>query len=321
MFSVQDDYKGTKMNRRDFLLTSAVGSAAIVGTSLHAKAGWIMPIAHDNNRILKSLKFGMIGEGDSMLEKFELIKSCGFDGVELDSPSDFNLDEVLEAKAKTGIEIPGVVLSTHWAKPFNSQNESVRKDAKTALAKAIKDCKALGGTTVLVVPAVVNEAISYSDAYTVSQREIKELVPMAEELDISIAFENVWNNFLLSPIEAARYVDEFESKHVGWYFDIGNIVNYGYPSHWIETLGHRIMKLDVKGFSRQKRDDEGLWKGFGVKIGDGDANWPNVNKALDRIGYRGWASAEVGGGGRDRLTEISQRMDQVFSQSPQSKSP
>ena len=272
-------------------------------------------IPENNKRIHKSLKFGMIGEGETMQEKFKLIQDCRFDGVELDSPSNFDLDEVLEAKASTKIVIPGVVLSTHWTKPFNHPDGSVRTEAKTALATALNDCKALGGTTVLVVPAVVNETMSYSDAYTISQREIKELVPLAEELDISIAFENVWNNFLLSPIEAARYVDEFESTHVGWYFDIGNIVNYGYPAQWIDTLGSRIMKLDVKDFSRKKRDDEGLWKGFGVKIGDGDANWSKVNKALDRIKYRGWASAEVGGGGKERLTDISRRMDAVFAPS------
>jgi L-ribulose-5-phosphate 3-epimerase len=310
------------MNRREFISTSAVGTVGMMGIASGAKSSMSIPrssladsrLIDPKERMLKSLKFGMIGEGESMLEKFTLIKECGFDGVELDSPSDFDLEEVLHAKKQTGIQIPGVVLSTHWHKPFNHPDEAVREQAKKALSQAIYDCKALGGTTVLVVPAVVNERMPYAEAYEVSKREIKELVGQAEELDISIAFENVWNNFLLSPMEAARYVDEFESPNVGWYFDIGNIVNYGYPAQWIDTLGHRIMKVDVKDFSRSKRDDEGLWKGFGVKIGDGDAQWESVNKALDRIGYRYWASAEVGGGGADRLTEIANRMDMVFDQ-------
>ncbi|HCT46023.1 MAG TPA: xylose isomerase, partial [Phycisphaerales bacterium] len=138
-------------------------------------------------------------------------------------------------------------------------------------------------------------------------------VPLAEKLGIDIAFENVWNNFLLSPIEAARYVDEFQSPRVGWYFDIGNIVNFGYPEQWIDTLGPRIKKLDIKDFSRQKRNDEGLWKGFSVKIGDGDAGWERVCEALDRNDYAGWATAEVGGGGQERLADIANRMDRVFS--------
>lgn len=298
------------MNRRDFMMTSTAG---VVGTAMSAKAGWTTANDAPSKRILKSLKIGMVGEGSNLLEKFKLVKAAGFDGVELDSPWDFDLDEAIDAKASTGLEIPGVVLSTHWSKPFNHPDDGVRTEARDSLRHALHDCKALGGTTVLVVPAVVNEAMSYSDAYKISQKEIGGLVPLAEELNISIAFENVWNHFLLSPLEAARYVDEFHSDHVGWYFDIGNIVNYGYPAQWIDTLGHRIMKLDVKGFSRQKRNDEGLWKGFGVKIGDGDADWPRVNEALDRIGYRGWASAEVGGGGPDRLIEIAQRMDMAFS--------
>ena len=310
------------MNRRTFISTSAGGTVGIVGVALGANGDTKVSLPNPNaprpiesgTRMLKSLKFGMIQEGETMLEKFTLIKECGFDGVELDSPSKLDLDEVLDAKEQTGIQIPGVVLSTHWAKPFNHPDDSVRADAKAGLRRALHDCKALGGTTVLVVPAVVNEEMPYQHAYEVSQREIKESVGLAEQLDISIAFENVWNNFLLSPIEAARYVDEFESSHVGWYFDIGNVVNYGFPAQWIDTLGHRIMKIDVKDFSRAKRDDEGLWKGFGVEIGDGDANWPNVRKALNRIGYRHWASAEVGGGGKERLTDIARRMDQVFAQ-------
>ncbi len=310
------------MNRRTFISSSAASTVGIMGVGLGANGGMTTTFSRSaaprsirsGTRMLKSLKIGMVQEGETMLEKFTLIKECGFDGVELDSPSDFDLDEVLEAKKHTGVQIPGVVLSTHWSKPFNHSDDTIRAEAKAALKKALHDCKALGGTTVLVVPAVVNEGMSYQNAYEVSQREIRGLVGLAEQLDVSIAFENVWNNFLLSPIEAARYVDEFESSHVGWYFDIGNIINYGYPAHWIDTLGHRIMKLDVKDFSRTKRNDEGLWKGFGVKIGDGDANWPAVVKALGRVGYRYWASAEVGGGGKERLTEIANRMDLVFGQ-------
>jgi hexulose-6-phosphate isomerase len=145
---------------------------------------------------------------------------------------------------------------------------------------------------------------------------MREAAPLAAELGIRIAFENVWNNFLLSPLEAARYSDELQRgvdrPVFGWHFDIGNIVNYGWPEHWIEALGPRILKLDVKEFSRKRRDDEGLWKGFGVEIGEGDVGWDRVRAALRRIGYRGWAAAEVGGGGPERLADIARRMDTVF---------
>ena len=171
----------------------------------------------------------------------------------------------------------------------------------------------LGGTTVLLVPAVVNDKVAYEDAYHRSQAEIRKILPLAQETGIKIAIENVWNNFLLSPMEAARYIDEFESDMIGLYFDVGNIVRYGWPEQWIRTLGERIIKVDVKEYSRKKQTDEGIWKGFQVEIGDGDCNWPEVNKALKEIGYQGWGSAEVSGGDRERLKEISERMDKIYS--------
>jgi hexulose-6-phosphate isomerase len=131
-------------------------------------------------------------------------------------------------------------------------------------------------------------------------------------LGVTIALENVWNNFLLSPLEAARYIDELGSARVGWYLDVGNLVLYGWPEHWVEALGPRIVKLDIKDYSRSRLDNEGRWKGFGVGIGEGDAGWERVMAALDRAGYSGWASAEVGGGGRERLTQVFDRMSAVL---------
>lgn len=302
------------IDRRSFLLTAAAaGVAARAGSVFAQPEKWRANPAGSGPRILKSLKFGMIGAGETVREKFELARDAGFDGVELDSPSGLDLDEVIEARDAVDIAIPGVVDSAHWGKPFNHPDESVRAEGRAALETAIRDCKKVGGSTVLVVPAVVRKGMGYADAYRLSQKEIGKLVPLAEELGVAIAFENVWNNFLLSPLEAARYVDEFESDHVGWYFDVGNIVNYAWPEQWIDALGARILKLDVKEFSRSKRDNEGLWKGFGVEIGEGDCDWPAVREALDRIGYRGWASAEVGGGGAERLADIARRMDQVLT--------
>lgn len=302
------------IDRRSFLLSAAAAGVAVRAGRAHAQPErWRANPAGSGPRILKSLKYGMIGAGETVREKFELAKAAGFDGVELDSPSGLNLDEVIEACDAVGIAIPGVVDSAHWGKPFNHSDESVRAEGRAALETAIRDCKKVGGSTVLVVPAVVRKEWGYADAYRLSQQEIGKVVPLAEELGVAIAFENVWNGFLLSPLEAARYVDEFESPNVGWYFDVGNIVNYGWPEQWIDALGERIFKLDVKEFSRSKRDNEGLWKGFGVEIGEGDCDWPAVREALDRIGYRGWASAEVGGGGAERLADIARRMDQVLT--------
>ena len=260
----------------------------------------------------KSLKIGMVQIEGSLLDKFRLVREVGFDGIELDSPNELSTDEVLAARDTVGLEIPGVVDSVHWQSHLSDPSPEVRDRGRRGLETALGDCEAYGGTTVLLVPGVVNKEVSYADAYRRSQAEIRKVLPLATELGIEIAIENVWNGFLLSPLEAARYIDELESAQVGWYFDVGNIVNFGWPEQWIDILGERILKVDIKEYSREKRDAEGPRAGFDVKLLEGDCDWASVMQALDRIGYRGWGSAEVRGGGRDRLREISRRMDRIF---------
>ena len=254
----------------------------------------------------------MIGEEGSVMEKFQLVKSLGFDGIELDSPDDLNDSEILEAKEKTGLEIPGLVNSVHWKQTLSDPDPAVRQQCVDATIAGLHRCKKLGGTTVLLVPAVVKSDVFYEDAYLRSIEEIHKILPTAKETGVKIAIENVWNNFLISPVEARDYIDQFESAYIGWYMDIGNVVRYGWPSHWIKTLGHRVLKVDIKDYSREKQRNEGIWEGFKVKLGDGDADWPAVNKALAEIGYSGWGSAEVPGGDRNRLQEISERMDKLY---------
>ena len=304
----------TDWSRRRFLGHVAAGATLAsvpAGLALGAR-----PRQANPKRISMALKIGMIAGGSTLLEKFQIARDAGFAGLELDSPGPFDPDEVAAAKSATGVEVHGAVLSTHWSKPFNHPNEAVRDEAQNALNQALRQCAAFGGSTVLVVPAVVNQTMTYAAAYRLSQDAMRAAADLADELERQIAFENVWNGFLLSPLEAARYCDELNDgrsrQTFGWYFDIGNVVNFGWPEHWIETLGGRILKLDVKEFSRKRRDDEGLWKGFGVEIGDGDVGWDRVRTALRSIGYQGWATAEVGGGDAARLADISRRMQRVF---------
>jgi hexulose-6-phosphate isomerase len=255
----------------------------------------------------------MVEEKLSVLDKFKLLKDVGFHGVELDSPNDLNMKEILEARDKTGLLIPGTVNSLHWKSPISDPDPKVRATCTESMKSALRDTKAYGGNTVLLVNGVVNEKVSYDEAWTRSLEEIRKMIPVAEETGVKIAIENVWNNFLISPMEAARYVDEINNPMVGWYFDIGNILRYGWPEQWIKILGKRILKLDMKEYSRKKMNEEGLWKGFDIEIGDGDNNWPVVMEALRAINYSGgWISAEVSGGDRKRLQEISERMDKVL---------
>lgn len=254
--------------------------------------------------VQKAVKIGMVQPGKTLREKFALVKELGFDGIELNSPAGRHQPEVVaDAKAKTGLVVHGVVDSIHWGKRLSDPDPDVRAAGVAGLQQALTDAKAYGATSVLLVPGRVTRKERYDQCYERSQQEIRKVLPLADELDIDILIENVWNDFLLSPLEMARYTDELGPR-VGVYFDIGNIVKYGRPADWIRILGKRVKKLDVKGFDRRRNQ----W----VPIGEGTEDWPDVCRALSEIGYAGWATAEVGGGGRERLADIEQRMQRVF---------
>ncbi len=279
------------MNRRTFIkVSSAAAVAAVASEASHAQAPALA------GKIKKAVKYGMIGEGKTPLEKLTALKELGYDGVEPGYGDKVDPEELLAASKETGIPIHGVVLGS-----------------VNGIEKAIDRAVFYGATSVLLVAGRVNEKMPYADNYAKTQATIRAAIPYAEEKKILLLVENVWNNFLWSPIEYARYIDELESEWVGAYFDCGNCVRVGYPEHWIPVLGKRIKKLDIKEYSRDKQNNEGLWKGFQVEIGEGSIDWPAVRTELDKIGFTGWATAEVGGGKKERLQDIAQRMDKVLA--------
>ncbi|QDT33817.1 sugar phosphate isomerase/epimerase family protein [Thalassoglobus polymorphus] len=281
------------LSRRHFLQTGAVAAmACAAGTSAS------MGQAKTSPRFKKAVKYHMVTDKSlSIAEKFSLLKGIGYDGVEIRTADkdSAKVKELLQARDKTELPIHGII---------NSNNP----DIKTAIDLS----KTLGGTSVLVVAGRVSKEVSYDDNYKEWSNRIKENAPHAEKQGIQLLVENVWNNFLLSPLEMAQFIDEINSPAVGVYFDVGNVVRFGYPEQWIRILGKRIGKLDIKEYSRKLQKDEGLWKGFNVEIGDGDSDYPAVVDALEEIGYSGWATAEVKGGDKARLTEIADRMDKVL---------
>ncbi|HWV20525.1 MAG TPA: sugar phosphate isomerase/epimerase family protein [Devosia sp.] len=258
-----------------------------------------------------SLKWSMIEEDLSILDKFKLIADLGFDGVELDSPNDLNQSEILAARDATGLAIPGVVNSAHWKTPLTDPDPAMREACIVASIEAMKQAKTYGAETMLLVPGVVTDTTSYAVAYDRAVEGIDRLLPHAEEIGISIALENVWNNFLLSPLEAAHLIDGFDNPRLGWYFDVGNVMRYGSPTDWIEALGSRIFRIDIKEYSLRRMNAEGPWKGFEVELGEGDIDWAAVNRALAKAGYKGWVSVEVPGGNRERLADIKARLDRI----------
>lgn len=293
-------------DRREFLKASCAAAAGSL--SLQAASGSAAQPAE--RRFKKAVKLSMVTGKASLVEKFKMLKEVGFDGIDIDQRVEH--DDVKRAREESGLIVHGVVDYDHWKLPLSHPDSAVRAQGLDVLKTSLRDSKLYGGTTVLLVVGIVNKEISYADAYKRTQEEIRKALPLAEELGIKIALENVWNMFLLSPLEFARYIDEFQSPWVGAYFDIGNIVNYGWPEQWIRTLGKRILKLDVKEYSRKLRDEKGPGAGFRAELGEGDCDWPAVLAALDEIGYRGWGTAEVAGGDRDRLAEISRRMDRIL---------
>ena len=294
------------LSRRDFLAATLVATAAAPIAAFGADE------PPRRRSIRKAIMYETIGFKGSVAEKFAAVKAAGFEGVE--PMGAMNQEEVLKARDAAGLELPSVCCHSHWAKPLSHPDPAVREEGLKGLRQSLRDAKAYGATSVLLVPAVVNKKVSYAEAYTRSQTEIRKVIPLAEELGVKIAIENVWNGFLLSPLEAARYVDEFNSPAVGWHFDIGNVINFGWPEQWIRVLGKRIQKLHIKEYSRQKRDKQGPGAGFGVKFLEGDNDWPSVMKALDDIGYHGWGIAEQGGGdSAEGLKELADRMDKIFA--------
>lgn len=296
------------MDRRRFLTIAGAGAFAAASATVLAQA------PAKKRPLKKAVNLGMVkADGGSVLDKFKIIKEAGFQGVELNRPDAIPMDELQKAKAETGLEIAGIICTTHWGKPLSHPDEKVREQGFKGLELALKDAGELGCTRVLLVPGVVNKEVRYDECWKRSQELIKRAIPIAEAAKCKIAIENVWNQFLLSPMEAARYVDELNSPWVGWHFDIGNIVTFGWPEQWIRILGPRVLNLHLKEFSRKKRDAEGLWKGFGVELGEGDVGWPDVMKALDEIGYQGYGIAEVPGGDAARIKFLSDRIEQLYA--------
>jgi len=253
----------------------------------------------------KAFMLGGLSKG-SPLSTFQLLKEAGFEGVELISPNNLDLHEVLSARDKTGLIVHGVSGGRHWRDPLSDPDPAVVARGMAAIRQEFADCKAYGGTTVLVVPAVVNKKVGYRDAYKRSQKNIRELIPDAQSHGIKIAIEEVWNKFLLSPVEFARYIDELESPWVGAYFDVGNVVEFGYPEEWIRELGQRILKIHIKEYAKLKR--------FDYKLGEkgGEIDWGAVRGALKEVGYNGWITAEVGYGNLEAMKDVVRRMNELL---------
>lgn len=299
-------------NRRAFLkTTSALVFAGATSAVLFAEE------SASHHRFRKAVKYGMIGEGKTIREKFDLIKSLGFEGVEVDGPGGIDKQEARDASKASGIQIHGVIDAIHWKTRLSDPDAAVREKGLQALIGALDDAKFYGASTVLLVPGAVKDKTNenFDQVWERSTEQVKKAVPKAKELGVHIAIEVVWNDFLTTPELMVKYVDQFNDPIVGTYLDPSNVLRYGKDTgvrgaDWVRALGKRLLKFDFKGYSYAKN-----W----VNIGEGDENWPDILKALDEVGYKdpanggtGWATAEVSAGGREHLKDVAMRMNKVL---------
>jgi hexulose-6-phosphate isomerase len=279
------------MRRRDFLASSAAAAAPATGR---------LPIG-------KGILLGMLPRNMSYAERCRLAREVGFEALEVGTIEDpAEAAEIKKAAEAAGLRIHSVMNQAHWKYPLSSADPDVVERSIQGMQTSLENARLWGADVVLLVPAVVNAETGYREAWERSQRQIRRLLPLAERHKVTIAVENVWNKFLLSPLEFARYVDEFASPWLRAYFDVGNVVLFGFPEDWIRTLGKRIVRVHLKDFRFRKRVAE-----F-VNLGEGDVNWPAVYRSLAEIGYKGPATLELPGGDVEYLKDLSRRVDRIL---------
>ncbi len=285
------------MNRRAFLTLAAASSAMTL-----VRGAARLPIR-------KALGISMLPKGMPLADAFKLAREVGFEEVECETVSDPKQAEAIKMAATNArIRIHSVMNVAHWSFPLNSPDPEIVRKGMEGMETSLRNAHFWGADTVLLVPAVVNPKFSYfEDAWTRSQQQIRKLLPLAEEMKVTIAIEEVWNKFLTSPTDFARYVDEFASPWVRAYLDVGNMVFYGYPQDWIRIMGKRIAKLHIKDFRYRKGQTE--W----VALREGDIDWIEVYQALADIGYKGSATVELDGGDANYLREVSRRFDLILT--------
>ncbi len=297
-------------DRREFLKSIAAAAAVLpIQSALGAQGA---PTQKSSpSTIHKSTLISMLPKSLSYAERFALARDAGFEAIEMQTiTKPEEAAEIKEASTKTGLRIHSVMNMDHWRLPLSSSDPQVVSDSVKGMETSLKNAALWGAETVLLVPAVVDAKTSYQDAWTRSQRVIRErLLPMANDTKVVIAVEEVWNKFLLSPIEFVKYVDDFQSPWVRAYFDVGNVVLYAFPQDWIRTLGPRIAKIHLKDFNFDRRNGRFTWK----NIGEGDIDWPEVRRALGEINYNGYVTTELEGGDAAYLKDVSARVDRFLA--------
>ena len=283
--------------RRRFLGTAAgLPAAAFTGALSAAAAG---------EQIKKSILISMLPKELSYLDQFKLAVDVGFHEMEVRTvDSNDEAVKIKKAADQAALRIHSVMNQAHWRYPLSSPDPKEVQASMQGMELSLNQAKLYGADAVLLVPAVVRDDTTYEQAWERSQKKIRELLPLAEKTGVIIAIEEVWNKFLLTARDFVQYIDEFNNPLVQAYVDVGNMVHYGVPQHWIRQAGKRIAKVHLKDYVRQTRQF--------VNLGEGDINWEEVRKSLADAGFSGNATVELRGGDRAYLADISQRVDRLL---------
>ncbi|HEX5786793.1 MAG TPA: sugar phosphate isomerase/epimerase family protein [Woeseiaceae bacterium] len=260
--------------------------------------------------VKRAVLINMLPKELSWHDRFALAKGVGFDGIEMQTVEEqADAEAIAKASSDTGLVIHSVMNSAHWQYPLSSADPEVVRKSVAGMKTSLMNAALWKAGIVLLVPAVVNAETPYADAWERSHRVIREqIVPVAEGLKVQVGIEEVWNKFLLSPLEFNQYVDQFKSPWVKAYFDVGNIVFYGYPQDWIRTLGLRITRLHLKDFKLDRRAGKFDW----TNLGEGDIDWQEVRKAMSAAPNVTWVTTEISGGDRQYLTDVLRRVDRFL---------
>jgi hexulose-6-phosphate isomerase len=301
------------LSRREFL-KSTVTTACSAGLSVCGFAGFLTASPAPSGKptppatlpIKKGVLLDMLPATLTYADRMKMAHDVGFEVVQAPTtPDQHEAEEIKKAADGAKMRIDSVMNMEHWRYPLSSNDPAVVERSLAGMRTSLHNAKLWGSDAVLLVPAVVNSQTAYHDAWSRSQKAIRRLLPLAEELKIVIAIEEVWNKFLLSPLEMATYIGEFQSPWIQAWFDVGNVLLYGYPQDWIRTLGKSIVKVHLKDFKRKQDGYE--W----VNLGDGDVDWEAVRDAFREIGYSGSAITELKGGDEAYLRDVCRRVDRV----------
>lgn len=273
--------------------------------------------------LIKSICNGIFPRDLPLAEQFRRARAAGFRGIEIRFGDELKADSskadaerVSDAARKAGVAIVSLWVSNVIAPtPLNHPEAEVRAKGAEVIHKAIDVCRHLGCGAILIVPGRLGDGpkfrYGYQDTWDRVTGELKKCLAHAGEARVCLTPENVWNRFLVSPLEMKAFVDQFQSPWLQAHFDIGNVMQFGYPQDWIQTLGPRIKRIHVKDYKLSMRAEQGRF----VDLLEGDVEWAQVMAALKTVGYRGFVSPELGHRPEDpdRLMKVSKALDTILA--------